>query len=161
MFEKRLKRKTVADKFYGYHYKNNINDPIAANKYLDMLIDFFNKYKFKSDDNFIMAGRKKFIYDEVIEILNGIKKVDNPIYFVLGSLEEFISNPNQVYFEDVDKSKWKQKENGQKYIDGKDLAELRAKNGLYSVKGYICLEEKQYILNFINDIKKYLNCDKK
>ncbi len=145
----RLKREDLANKFYGYHIKNKINSSDLAINYLNELQDYLNNYDYENDRDFIMGGRKKFVYDEIVEILNGNKSVDDPLYFVLGSLEEFMCNQNQVYAEDVDKSKWK---NG--VIDGHDIKELRDKNDRYSNNGIICLEEKEYIDNIINAIKK-------
>lgn len=149
----KLKRNDAADKFYGYHSKNNVNSNEEILKYLEIIEEYLNSHQYESDADFIMGGRKKFIYNEMFDILDGKKKEDNPLYFVLGSLEEFISNPNQVFFEDVDKSKWKDG----KTIDGKDYAELRDRNDVYSSKGIICLEEKTYIEKIIDKIKQYIN----
>lgn len=150
--KKKLKRKDIA-KFYGYHSKNNINDKETAINYLNEITNYLNKYSYESNNDFLMLGRKKFVYDEVMDILNGNKKVDDPIYFVLGSLEEFICNNNQVYFSDVDKSKLK---NGN-IIDGKDYVEIRNKNDNYIKYGYICLEEKEYIISMIKAIKERID----
>ena len=91
-----MKRSDIADKFYGYHSKNNINDPKLAINYLDQLIEFLDNYQYESDNDFIMKGNKKSIYDEIVSILDGTKKEENPIYFILGSLEEFICNNNYI-----------------------------------------------------------------
>ncbi len=149
--ENKLTRKELADKFYGYHSKNKINSSDLTINYLNELQDYLNDYDYENDIDFIMGGRKKIVYDEIIDILNGNKNVDNPLYFILGSLEEFMCNQNQIYSEDVDKNKW---ENG--VIDGNDIKELRDKNDRYSNKGIICLEEKKYINNIIEEIKKYI-----
>lgn len=143
LFEKcsKLKRKDISDKFYGYHSTNNINDVESASRYLDNIITYLNDYTYESDNNFVMAGRKKFVYDELIEIINGIKKVEEPIYFILGSLEEFICNNNFI-------------SSGE--LDGKEFFELREKNDNYISKGYISLEEKEYIQKMISSIKQYL-----
>ncbi len=149
LFNKKLKRKDIAKKFYGYHSKNNINNKNAAINYLNDIINYLNNYTYESNNDFLMLGRKKFVYDEVMDILNGNKKVNDSIYFVLGSLEEFICNNNQVYASDVDKSKWK----NEKIMDGKNYAEIRDKNDNYIKNGYICLEEKNIIIDMINKIK--------
>ena len=41
--------------------------------------------------------RKKYLYEEIINVLNKIQKVEDPIYFVLGLLEELLSSDNDVY----------------------------------------------------------------
>ena len=128
-----MKRSDIADKFYGYHSKNNINDPKSAINYLDQLIEFLDNYQYESDNDFIMEGNKKSIYDEIVSILDGTKKEENPIYFILGSLEEFICNNN--------------------YISSMYGHEKIEKNNQYFSKGYICLEEKKYAMQLINKIK--------
>lgn len=95
---------------------------------------------------------EKNIYDEIIRIIRNEQKEKEPLYFVLGSLEEFMCNGNMLNYNDVDKSKWI---NG-KIIDGKDFIELRNKDDLYTNSGYICKQEKQKIIEIIDMIKKYI-----
>lgn len=147
----KLTRKELVNRFYGYHSKAKIDNSFLTINYLRKIQESLNNYYYESDTDFIMGGRKKFIYDEIFAILNGNKIVDNPLYFVLGSLEEFMCSQNQIYPEDVDKSKW---QNG--LIDGNDIKEIRDKNDRYSNKGIICLEEKKYIENIIDEIKKFI-----
>ena len=135
--------RTSLSELYGYHSKSNINDEKSALEYIDNISEAFSKYSFKSDNNFIFLGRKKIIYDEINDILKGNKKVDNPIYFVLGSLEEFICNNNFVYMSDGD-----QREKG--------WEDLRNRNDIYSAMNVICLEEKNIIDNIISEIRNYI-----
>lgn len=135
--------RTSLSELYGYHSKNNINDEKSALEYIDNISKAFLKYTFKPDNNFIFLGRKKFIYDEINDILKGNKEVDNPIYFVLGSLEEFICNNNFVYMSDGDQ--WE-----------KGWEDLRNRNDIYSAMNVICLEEKNIIDNIISEIKNYI-----
>ncbi len=136
--------RTSLSELNGYHSKNNITDEKSALEYIDSISNAFLKYSFNSDDNFILLGRKKIIYDEINEILSGTKKVDNPIYFVLGSLEEFICNNNVIYLSDGEK--WE-----------KGWEDLRKKNDTYSFENIICLEEKNVIEDIINKIKDYID----
>ena len=134
--------------FYGYHSKNNIDDKNSTLEYINKINSILSNYSFVSDENFVLLGRKKFIYDEICEILSGTKIVDNPLYFVLGSLEEFICNNNFVYMSDSEH--WE-----------KGWEDLRNRNDIYSQKNIICLEEKNVIEDIINRIKSYiLNNDK-
>ena len=57
-------------------------------------------------------------------------------------MEEFICDDNFVFWQDV------------AVIVGKDFVEIRNKNDKYSASGYICLEEKEYIVEMLNRIKK-------
>lgn len=134
----KLIRKELADKFYGYHSKNKINSSDLTINYLNELQNFLKNYNYENDTDFVMEGRKKFVYDEIMDILNGTQNVNEPLYFVLGSLEEFISNNNFI------------NPSTENYI------EVREKNDRYSNKGIICLEEKKYIDNIIEEIKKYI-----
>ena len=134
-----LTREELADKFYGYHSKNSINDNMKAFEYLKNIQEFLNNYKYTTDNDFILEGRKKEIYDEIVDILNVNNEVKDPIYFVLGSLEEFMSNNNFIYPSVL------------------NYSEAREKNDRYSSKGIICFEEKEYIEDIINRIIKYIN----
>lgn len=133
----KLTRKELANRFYGYHSKEKIDNSELAINYLNEIQNYLKNYNYDSDPDFIMVGRKKYIYDEIIDIVNGNKSVDNPLYFILGSLEEFMCVQNQIYLEN-------------------DTKELREKNDRYSNKGIICLEEKEYINKIIEEIKNYI-----
>lgn len=154
IFAKKLKREEIANKLYEYRKNNDGNLEIKSytKGFIEIIENYINKSTFESDKDFIFGGRKKFLYNEFYDYLDNKEKhiLEDPIRFAIGNLEEFICNNNQVYAEDVDKSKWKDG----KIIDGKDIAELRRINDNYSSKGYICLEEKEYIIEMINRIKK-------
>ena len=152
MFDNRLKRKDLNNKYDYYHVKNKINDKKQALIYLDELLNYLNQFDYYDDDNFIFGGRKKYLYDEIVRIIRNEQKEKEPLYFVLGSLEEFMCNGNMLNYNDVDKSKWI---NG-KIIDGKDFIELRNKDDLYTNSGYICKQEKLKIIEIIDMIKKYI-----
>ena len=95
---------------------------------------------------------EKYLYDEIVRIIRNEQKGKEPLYFVLGSLEEFMCNGNMLNYNDVDKSKWI---NG-KIIEGKDFIELRNKDDLYTNSGYICKQEKLKIIEIIDMIKEYI-----
>lgn len=152
MFGNRLKRKDLSNKYDYYHVKNKINDKKHALIYLDELLNYLNQFDYYDDDNFIFGGRKKYLYDEIVRIIRNEQKEKEPLYFVLGSLEEFMCNGNMLNYNDVDKSNWI---NG-KIIDGKDFIELRNKDDLYTNSGYICKQEKLKIIEIIDMIKKYI-----
>ena len=152
MFDNRLKRKDLNNKYDYYHVKNKINDKKQALIYLDELLNYLNQFDYYDDDNFIFGGRKKYLYDEIVRIIRNEQKEKEPLYFVLGSLEEFMCNGNMLNYNDVDKSKWI---NG-KIIEGKDFIELRNKDDLYTNSGYICKQEKLKIIEIIDMIKKYI-----
>lgn len=152
MFDNKLKRKDLNNKYDYYHIKNKINDKKQALIYLDELLNYLNQFDYYDDDNFIFGGRKKYLYDEIVRIIRNEQKEEEPIYCILGLLEEFMCNRNKLFWEDVDKDKWI---NG-KIIDGKDFVELRNKDDLYTNSGYICKQEKVKIIEIIDMIKKYI-----
>ena len=135
----KLKRKDVADKFYGYHSVHNIGNVLVAKKYLDDITEYLNSFEYESDDDFVFSGRKKIIYNEIIDILDGKQNEKEPVYFVLGSLEEFICNNNFIYSSE------------------NDYNNIREKNDKYIMNGYICLEEKEYFDRLISLIKEKLS----
>lgn len=149
LFNNKLERKKIAEKLYNCRNSDNYE-----NDFVNVVEKFISKHKFDSDKDFIFGGRKKFLYNEFYDYLDNKEKhiVENPIRFAIGYLEEFICNNNHLSPEDVDKSKWK----NEIIIDGKDIVELRNKNDRYYETGYICLEEKEYIVEMLNRLKKEL-----
>ena len=115
---------------------------------MEEITNYLNKYTYKSNDDFIVdlhknfdiGSRKKFIYDEIIDILNGKQKVEEPKYLILGSLEEFMCQ-NFIY----------------PRMGGKEFADCRTKNDNYLMNGYICLEGKNCIMEMIKVIKERLD----
>ena len=126
-----LKRDEVSSIYYEKRKKFNIelNAQVAA--FLNELAVDLNKYEYLSNNDFIFDGRKKFIYEEIFNILEGKQNESNPVYFVLGSLEEFISNNNHISMGEY---------------DGHYFAEIRDKNDRYISTGVICLEEKNILI---------------
>lgn len=146
----KLKRKDIREKL---HNINHSSEDFESN-FVNVIEDCISNHKFESNEDFLFCGRKKFLYDEFYEYLDNKEKheKENPIHFAIINLEEFICDDNFVFWQDVDKSKWKDG----KVIDGKDFVEIRDKNDKYSASGYICLEEKEYIIKMLNRIKKEL-----
>ncbi len=146
ILKKQLKKEKFSKTFYGYHSSKRINDKKSALTYLDEIINYLNKYKYKSNKDYdkiiSMDSRKKFIYQEVIDILNKSKKVEDPIYFVLGSLEEYMCN--NCFVQHLN-------------IDDKEFTKYRNLNDDYIKNGYMCLEEKNYIMSMIKEIKERID----
>lgn len=133
-----LSRSELADKFFGYHLKHNIKDAETANEYLSSIINNLDSYQYAYDDNFVFVGRKKIIYDELMDIINGTNEVDNPIYFMLGTLEEFMCNDNFI------------NPSTENYLENRD------KNDKYNARGIICEQEKELILDMITKIHSFI-----
>lgn len=144
----KLKRKKFSKIYYGKHAKINTNDLNCVFDYLNELNNYINKFKYKSDPDFIFCGRKQFVYEEILRIINGEQIENNPVYFILGSLEEFLLE-NFVCTNDCLKL-------------GITFNELRDANDRYIIKGIICLEEIEYFRKLIKKIELYLfslNCE--
>lgn len=141
---KELKRNEIANKYYGKHSEINTENKDDVLNYLNELDSFLNNYEYESNSDFIFCGRKKFVYEEIIEIMDGTKSVDDPVYFILGSLKEFLCTCNGgIPLADGDAS-------------GMNLKDLRDANDRYISTGVICLEEIQYVRRIISLIKNYL-----
>ena len=147
LFNTRATRKEVAEKICKCHNSENY-----VNDFIKVVEEFIAKHKFKSDSEYILCGRKKLLYNEFYDCLDRKKWLDeDPIAFAVGDLKEFIClECNFISAQDVDKSKW---QDG-KIILGSDVAELRKKVDSYYIKGYICLEEKEYIVKMLDRLKK-------
>lgn len=139
--ENKLKRTLINDKYGSYHMKNNIKTSEFAKKYIKELTSYLNGFDYENDSDFIFEGRRKFLYDEVFKILNGEQIEKNPIYFILGNIDEFMCYPN--------------------YITTNISSELKKKNDDYNKKGYICKEEKDKLIEMLNELNKYINQNKK
>lgn len=133
-----LRRKDFANVFYGYHSKNNISNSDDAIKYLEQINVYLNKFTYPNSSNFVLCGRKKFIYDEIISVINGSQVENDPLYFVLGSFEEFISNNNYINPSE------------------ENYNENKLKNEEYIKEGFVCVEEKKYIDELMGIIKGYV-----
>lgn len=136
-----LTRKKASNIFTKYRKNITTYSKEEVITFLNNIYIEFNKCQVSSNENFVFAGRKKIIYDELFNVLDGIQKESDPIYFALGTLQEFICDINHIYISDNNKEGY---------------AILREKNDKYSNTGYICFEELNYIYNIINKIKEYL-----
>ena len=144
----KLKRNDIADRIYEYKSNNSENNNYV-NEFLNIVEDYISKSMFEYDDDFIFGGRKKFLYDEFNNSLNNISNQnDESIFRAISNIDEFIcSNNYGTFIESTDNSK---------SIDGKTIALLREKNDRYSSKGYICLQEKEYIEMMVSKLKDLL-----
>lgn len=147
----RLKRKDIREKILNI---NHSSEDFEIN-FVSVVDDYISNHDFKSDEDFLFCGRKKFLYDEFYEYLDNKEKhiKENPIRFAIINLEEFICDDNFISLTmDIDKRYWKNEEK----LDGSVVAKLRDRNDKYSATGYICLEEKEYIVEMLNRIKQEL-----
>ena len=125
-----LKKDVLASKYYGFHTKVNIGTTSNVINYLEELINYINSYEFNSDANFVLCVRKKYVVDEIKSIINKDEINYDTVYFLLGSLEEFMCNNNHISMGEY---------------ESKTFTELRDKNDEYIKTGLICKEEKECI----------------
>ena len=142
----KLKRKILSDKYYGHHTKVNVGTKENVLRYLEEISNFLHKYEFESDQNFIFCGRKKYIIDEIDNIINKDEISYDTICFILGLLEEFMCSNNHIAMGEYDSI---------------TFTELRDKNDEYVNTGIICKEEKECIEEVVQKIKKYLDGNSK
>ena len=143
--KKKLKREIIAKKLWNIQ-KSNYDTDKYVKEFLKIIKSYFDDSIFEPDEDFVFCGRKKFLYDEFNEYLddNLDYKVDNQIRLATGNLFEFILNSNFVYFKDGDA--WE-----------KGWNDLRERNDNYTKKGYICLQEKEYIEKMMDRLYKEMN----
>lgn len=143
--KKKLKREIIAKKLWNLR-KYNYDTDKYVKEFIKIIKSYFDDSVFESDEDFIFCGRKKFLYDEFYDYLddNIDYNVDKSIRLATGNLFEFILNPNFVYFSDGDA--WE-----------KGWNDLRDRNDNYTKKGYICLEEKEYIEKMMDRLYEEIN----
>lgn len=144
----KLKRKDIREKLRSIDY----NSKDFEFSFVNAIDDCISNHIFELDENFLFCGRKKFLYNEFFDYLDNKEnhKDENPIRFAIINLEEFISDNNFVFLQDVGAFK-----------DENNFTELRDKNDKYSASGYISLQEKEYIVAMLDRLKKELfNSDK-
>lgn len=102
---------------------------------LDYLEKTLNNFKYKVDNRFVTFGRLNFLKKEILEKLYG-----NDIYGAMINLDEIIRGESHMFsLQDIPN-------------DG-DFQMLLNKLDKYYKDGYICQQEKEFILEVINIIK--------
>lgn len=153
--KKELKRSELCDKINDFSRINSLNGNDKDLELIKYIEKVMNLYKYKTNKDYLLIGRKKALMNELETILNEYdsnKYVFSKNSEMMRVLLQFITEGNRVYPEDVDKSLWKDG----KYIDGKDFAKLREITDRYTLNGIICLEEKNDIISMIQKVKKNL-----
>lgn len=154
-----LKRDVLVDKLEKYLSNNKNEYDTYFEKYIDIIENEFLNSAFTNDPDFLIKGRRKFLVDEIYNVLknnddyNRKHHIDKPFLFVLANIHEILLGNNMVYAEDVDKEKWEILEDGTHRIDGKYWQEIRDINERYNQNKIICLEEKQLIEELIEALK--------
>lgn len=149
LLKKELKREELTDRI------DELNN-FELLKLIECIENEINSHKFKSNKDYLCIGRKKHLINELETILNEYdehKYVFSKDKEIGRVLVQFVTEGNQAYAHDVEKSKWVDG----KIINNSDLKELRDKCDRYTLCGIICLEEKQDIINIIEKVKNSIN----
>ena len=159
MIKWKLKRDVLIKKIDKNLKDYPSEDDTYAEKYIEIIEKEFRKAKFKSDHDFSIKGRRKFLVNEFYNVLrnnddyNQKHHIDEPNLFVVTNIHEILLGNNMVFAEDVDEEKWEILEDGTHKIDGKYVKEIRDINERYYKKKIICLEEKQLIEEMMEELK--------
>lgn len=109
--------------------------------------NIFNDCSFESNSNYIICGRREFLIEESLGIINGdenyfesSKSINDRLRFVVGNIYELTYGDAYPYTYRHEK---------RKIIDGSEMAKLRDIDFLYSKNGIVCLEEKNIIEDLI------------
>lgn len=143
MIKKRCKREILY-----YFYRNNLPDNYTKNdtlEFLKRLRDEINKYKYSVSFNFITIGRRDFLREGLTKKLK-FDFDDQKIKFQesLGNIESYIYGEDSFH--------WLHHEYTKKKFE--HLLKINAK---YRDKGIICLQEKNILLDMINEMEGYIN----
>ena len=143
-----LMRKQLTDAFDKIGL-DNISEIICELKRM------FNDYSFKSDSNYIICGRREFLIEESIGIINGDKKyfessksINDRMRFVIGNIYELTYGDAYPYL---------YKHDDRKVIDGREISKLRDIDLIYSNNGVVSLEEKNVIMDLIIKLENMFN----
>lgn len=143
--DRKVKRNDIAKQIFECKENNSQND-YYVEELLGIIEKIISVSNFESDEDFVFGGRKKFLYEEFNNYLdNTSSKSDESLFLAINNLEEFICNNNYGSFIEL--------ANNSNMVDGKIIEKLRERNDKYSSKGYICLQEKEYIEQMINKLK--------
>ena len=113
---------------------------------LNKLIDEISKYDFELDENFVMNGRRNGLKNLIFErISNANNKYEETIKESLFNLWEFIGDEYDGNLMEISK---------QLKLPLKQVVDMCEK---YRLKNIISLQEKDIIIDIINEIKKYIN----
>ena len=144
MILKKRCRRELLFCFYRKHLPKNYtkNDIL---EFLKRLRDEINKYKYYVSSNFITIGRRDFLRESLTKKLK-FDYDDQEIKFQdsLGNIESYIYGED--YFH------WLH----HKYTK-KKFEHLLKINAKYRDKGIICLQEKNILLDMINEMEGYIN----
>lgn len=112
---------------------------------LNKLIDEISKYDFELDENFVMNGRRNGLKNLIFErISNANNKYEETIKESLFNLWEFIGDEYDGNLMEISK---------QLKLPLKQVIDMCEK---YRLKNIISLQEKDIIIDIINEIKKYI-----
>jgi hypothetical protein len=144
---KTLNRKILINIIENWNIKYRTN--IQQENYLELLNKLeeeINSYEYKSDSRFLTYGRRDFLYQEFNDYLNETIQNNRTKYFnALINLDEYIRaessffNPSQIPTEQRNK-----------------FHKLLTKHDEYNKSGIICEEEKNILLQMINEFKTKL-----
>lgn len=144
--KKQLKRQNLVNIIEKKDKKKNF-DKEEFLTYLNVLEEEMNKHSYKSDNRFISYGRREFLRKELTERLNLAKQANdiNKYLDALADLEEYIYTQNHIWISTIpDNIKV-------------DFRKLDKTNTEYYNSGIICKEEKEIIIDMINEFKQELS----
>lgn len=146
--KKQLQRKNLVNIIENWDKKKETNiDKDACLTYLNKLEEEINKHSYKKDNRYITYGRREILRKEFTERLNDTKQTNdiNKYLDALADLEEYIYTQNHIWIGAIlDNVK----------IDFKKLDKI---NTEYYKSGIICKEEKDIIIDMINEFKEKLS----
>lgn len=121
---------------------------------IDKVKIILDEHSFESNSNYIICGRREFLIEESIGVINGnedycksnlLKNVNDRARFVIGNIYELTYGDSYPYH---------YMHETRKVVDGSELAKLRDIDTLYTQKGIVSLEEKNVIEDLVIRLEK-------
>lgn len=145
--KKQLQRKNLVNIIENWDKRKETSiDKEAYLTYLNKLEEEINKHSYKNDDRFITYGRRDFLRREFTERLNFAVQANDTNKYInaLVDLEEYIYTQNYISITSIPNN------------ETKDFRKLDKINTEYYNSGIICKEEKDIIVDMIQEFKQKL-----
>ncbi len=120
--------------------------------YFSKLVDMFNKHEFEEDNRFVTFGRLDFLRSELTQRLN-----DASLKTESANWKDKWDNRLGAFWDLSDYIR------GDRYIaphqvpEGMSFKDILLANDQYYKDGFICKEEKEILLDMINEIRNHIN----
>ena len=154
--KRKLKRKDLTDALSKYITDRNPNEMIS-NEMINKIKKLFSSHKFSRNKNYFVCGRREFLIEESMGIINNNEK------YLIDVLRDNISLKNHFVLENIfeltysDCYPYSYVNKKRQIVYGSEIGKLSGMDLKYNKKGIVSLQEKIDIENIINELEKMNN----